>query len=184
MGKANLLKNAATEKQCQVVSLRFIATELFFQIKKILKFFSTLAGSLYRLSEIQMLKILSAAHPKTGPLAAHYIFSVCILPSASGSHSVCVCAIYKKSLQLAILLTTIVCDITDKNCMIHCCAECPGKTTPICKSSNNIAFQHQVILYFSNGSPLTELGWTPSQNLLKKFLSQVMKRWKSLWSCL
>jgi len=44
MGKANLPKNTATAKKCQVVSLRFIPTELFFQPKKILKVFSTLAG--------------------------------------------------------------------------------------------------------------------------------------------
>jgi len=44
MGKANLPKNTATANQCQVVSLRFIATKLFFQLKKILKVSSKLAG--------------------------------------------------------------------------------------------------------------------------------------------
>jgi len=44
MGKANLPCYTATEKQYQVVSVTFIATEWFFQLKKILKVFSTLAG--------------------------------------------------------------------------------------------------------------------------------------------
>jgi len=34
MGKANLSQNTATAKQCQVVSITFIATEWFFQIQK------------------------------------------------------------------------------------------------------------------------------------------------------
>jgi len=44
MGKENLPKNTATAKQCEVVSLTFIATKWFFQLKKILKVFSTSAG--------------------------------------------------------------------------------------------------------------------------------------------
>jgi len=38
------LKNTATAKECQVVSATFIATEWFFQLKKISKVFSTSAG--------------------------------------------------------------------------------------------------------------------------------------------
>ena len=57
---ANLPKDTAKAKQCQVVSLRFIATELFFQFKKISKVFFNISG---RLGEIQLLKISSAAHP-------------------------------------------------------------------------------------------------------------------------
>jgi len=61
VGKANLPYNAATAKQCQVGSVTFIATEWFFQLKKILKFFSTSAGGLQRLGEVQPLKISLAA---------------------------------------------------------------------------------------------------------------------------
>jgi len=45
MGKANLHENAALAKQCQVISLTFIATECFVLTQKILKFFSILAVS-------------------------------------------------------------------------------------------------------------------------------------------
>jgi len=46
MGKVNFPKNTATAKECQVVSVTFIATEWFFQLKNILKVLSTSAGGL------------------------------------------------------------------------------------------------------------------------------------------
>jgi len=60
MGRENMPSNTATVKQCQVVSVTFIATEWFFQHKKISKDFSTLAGGSWRLGEAQPLKISSA----------------------------------------------------------------------------------------------------------------------------
>jgi len=44
-GKSKFALNTATAKQCQVVSVTFIATGWFFQLKKILKVFSTSGGS-------------------------------------------------------------------------------------------------------------------------------------------
>jgi len=52
-----------------------------------------------------------------------------------GGHSVCVCSIHQNAVLAAIaldfdyklLMTKIVCDCSNKLCMIHRCAECPGK---------------------------------------------------------
>jgi len=43
--KQIFLKIPTAAKQCQVVSVTFIATEWFFQLKKILKVFSTSAST-------------------------------------------------------------------------------------------------------------------------------------------
>jgi len=72
-------------KICQVISLTFIATEWFLQLKKLWRFWKNCRATRYnllknckgQLSKIQPLKILSvpalsnsAARPKSGPLAA------------------------------------------------------------------------------------------------------------------
>lgn len=59
----------------------------------------------------------------------------CILAGASGTHTVCVCCIHQnvKLMAAAVglsdcksLLSTIVCDINNENCMIGQCSQCPG----------------------------------------------------------
>ena len=61
----------------------------------------------------------------------------CILTGASGTHSVCVCSQHQNAVLLvdAInwsfsykdLMNFIVCDIDDRECMVHRCPKCPGK---------------------------------------------------------
>ena len=75
MGKANLSQNTATAKQCQVVSITFIATEWFFQIQKFWRFLN-ISG---RFGEVQPLKILLAVcsfnlsgPPKTWTISGPY----------------------------------------------------------------------------------------------------------------
>ena len=60
----------------------------------------------------------------------------CITVGASGSHSICVCAIHQNA-QLLVntlklekdiheLTDLMVCDRQNKNCMMHSCESCPG----------------------------------------------------------
>lgn len=58
----------------------------------------------------------------------------CIFAGSSGTHSVCVCVIHQNAKLLASnldityneLLNKIVCDPTNRECMIHRCGSCPG----------------------------------------------------------
>jgi hypothetical protein len=60
----------------------------------------------------------------------------CITVGASGTHSVCVCALHQNAILLtnAIqikctykdLMTKVVCDVTSNECMVHRCPNCPG----------------------------------------------------------
>ena len=61
----------------------------------------------------------------------------CVTVSASGMHSVCVCEIHQnvKLLLAAVqgkldykdVMSKLVCNIDDRNCMLHECDSCPGK---------------------------------------------------------
>ena len=67
----------------------------------------------------------------------------CVTVNSSGSHSVCVCSIHQNTKLIADsfsaiiserysykdLMSYIVCDIEDKNCMMHRCDKCPGKSS-------------------------------------------------------
>ena len=63
----------------------------------------------------------------------------CVLMGSSGSHAVCVCAIHQNAKLLSIacqmeykeMMQIMVCDITNKNCMVHRCSNCPGKAALI-----------------------------------------------------
>jgi len=65
----------------------------------------------------------------------------CVLLGSSGSHAVCVCALHQNAKLLAIacqldykqMMQIIVCDTTNKNCMVHRCSNCPGKVALISK---------------------------------------------------
>jgi len=69
---------------------------------------------------------------------------------------VCICASHHNSKLIAVackldyqdMLKTIVCDIADKNCMIHRCAECPVESALMLKlqqeffsASDDVVFQ-------------------------------------------
>ena len=65
----------------------------------------------------------------------------CVLLGSSGSHAVCVCALHQNAKLLAAacqidykeLMQLIVCDTTNKDCMVHRCSDCPGKGALISK---------------------------------------------------
>ena len=58
----------------------------------------------------------------------------CVLPGSSGTHNVCVCCIHQNALLLAEacgttykdLMAMLVCNLSDKMCMVHRCSTCPG----------------------------------------------------------
>ena len=58
----------------------------------------------------------------------------CITVSRSGTHSVCVCSIHQNAKLLAAacgcdyhdLMSKLVCDLSNKDCMLHRCEKCPG----------------------------------------------------------
>ena len=59
----------------------------------------------------------------------------CILPGAYGSHSAFVCSIHQNAQFIAMtcgmnhkdMMKMIVCDLSNKQCMLHRCSNCPGK---------------------------------------------------------
>ena len=62
----------------------------------------------------------------------------CIPVTAAGTHSVCVCqqhqnaklvvaALPEKNIDYKMLLSKIVCNLENRDCMIHLCDKCPGK---------------------------------------------------------
>ena len=61
----------------------------------------------------------------------------CIMPDASGTHSVCVCSYHQNAILLVDALNTglkykdlllkTVCSVEDKECMLAQCGNCPGK---------------------------------------------------------
>ena len=58
----------------------------------------------------------------------------CVSPGSAGTHKVCVCVHHENAKLLAIacgcnykdLVEILVCDVTDKGCMVHRCENCPG----------------------------------------------------------
>ncbi|XP_047133454.1 uncharacterized protein LOC124811601 [Hydra vulgaris] len=63
----------------------------------------------------------------------------CVLPNSSGTHSVCVC-IYHQNMKLILLpikidyhklYKFIVCDMQNKECMLHRCTQCPKNTSKL-----------------------------------------------------
>ena len=65
----------------------------------------------------------------------------CVLLGSSGSHAVCVCAIHQNAKLVATacqldykeMMKAIVCDTSNKNCMVHRCPACPGKSALVSK---------------------------------------------------
>ena len=59
----------------------------------------------------------------------------CKVLGSSGEHAVCVCAIHQNAvlacnalcLDYKVLMSKVVCNLTNKMCMIHRCLNCPGK---------------------------------------------------------
>ena len=61
----------------------------------------------------------------------------CIIAGKSGTHSVCVCTIHQNAVLLVDalnwdvtykdLINKIVCDTTNRECMMHRCKKCPGQ---------------------------------------------------------
>ena len=59
----------------------------------------------------------------------------CKLLGSAGGHAVCVCAIHQNAilacnalcLDYKVLMSKVVCNLTNKMCMIHRCPNCPGK---------------------------------------------------------
>ena len=69
----------------------------------------------------------------------------CVLPGASGTHNVCVCQHHQNVVLLANacgmdyseLVKMVVCDPSNKICMVHRCENCPGKGALIEKLSEH-----------------------------------------------
>ena len=65
----------------------------------------------------------------------------CILLGSSGSHTVCVCSFHQNAKLLATacqmnykeIMKLIMCDVANKNCMVHRCPDCPGKNAVFAK---------------------------------------------------
>ena len=76
----------------------------------------------------------------------------CVTVGASGSHSVCVCAIHKNvelmhfalniKQSLHDLVEMIVCSRENKECMLHRCENCPGVVSMLEKLKKEVVKQH------------------------------------------
>ena len=78
----------------------------------------------------------------------------CVTPGASGTHKVCVCVHHENAKLLGVacgssyrdLLALVVCDTTDKMCMVHRCENCPGTSALVTylKSVFDLDAEHEI----------------------------------------
>ena len=54
----------------------------------------------------------------------------CVIAGSSGTHSVCVCTTHQDALNWEVtykdLINKVVCDPSNRECMMHRCTNCPG----------------------------------------------------------
>ena len=87
----------------------------------------------------------------------------CVTPGASGTHKVVVCVHYENAKLLAVacckssykdLVPLVVCDVTDKMCMVHRCEICPGTSTLITHLKSRFTDDAEL-----NGSDEVDIDW-------------------------
>jgi len=83
----------------------------------------------------------------------------CVLMASSGSHTVCVCSIHQIAklqanacgMDYKDLMKVLVCDVASKNCMVHRCESCPGKSANVAKPQSLDLLSENNVLNSSSG---------------------------------